>query len=135
MSEGKYQFKQAVKIERQIFPLGVHQVPAEYQKHPHFQFFLKGGSIVKADTPATGLKAQKLSDLPVLPPPSTAAAKRSQVAAKAVQEAEAAGVSPDAEIGGDEAADAAPVVSGDDAGADASDESDAKGHSKKKKGK
>lgn len=92
-----YNFKQAVRVGRQTFPLGIRQVPAEMEKHPHFQQFVKAGSVEVAGAAHVGMK---LSDLPTLPPPSSAAAKRSQVAAQAVQEHE---VAPEAEIGGDAA--------------------------------
>jgi hypothetical protein len=88
-----YQFKQSLKIDKKVFPLGVHPVPAEVQKHPHFQKFLKAGSIQVAGASAV---KKTMKDLPVLPPPMSEAAKRSSTAAKAAQ------VQPEAEIGEDQ---------------------------------
>jgi hypothetical protein len=103
-----YQFKQAVRVGRTTFPLGVREVPEEMVKHPHFQGFLKAG-YVKVAGAEDGV-GKKLADLPVLPPPSSAAAKRSQEAAKAIQAQDSA-PAPDQEIGApDEAPEAAPAA-------------------------
>ena len=40
------QFKQAVKIGRKVFPLGIHEVSEAVMKDPHFALFKKAGSIV-----------------------------------------------------------------------------------------
>ncbi len=89
------QFKQAVRIGRQTFPLGIHEVPEEIMKHAHFKFFKNAGLIVTA-----GANAKKeLKDLPVLPAPKSVEAKK---AAEQAMKSQLAEVQPDAEIGGDE---------------------------------
>lgn len=105
-----YDFKQAIRVGRATFPLGVRQVPAEIEAHPHFKQFLKDGAVKAA---VSSQVEKKFEDLPTLPPPSSAAAQRSQVVASAVEQGQAVApdaelgdsseeVSPDAELGGDD---------------------------------
>lgn len=94
-----YHFKQAIRVGRQAFPLGIRAVPPEIEKHPHFLFFVKAGSIAAAPQAHVGMK---LEDLPKLPPASSAAAKRSEETAQAAKKnAEDIVIPPEEEIGGD----------------------------------
>lgn len=114
-----YEFKQAIRVGRATFPLGVRQVPAEIEAHPHFKQFLKDGAVRVAGASVE----KKFEDLPVLPPPASEVAKRSKVAAEAIQE-----VAPEVEIGGD-AVEAAPEENVEE---EAVEESKGKGHKKGK---
>lgn len=128
-----YDFKQAIRVGRSTFPLGIRQVPAEIEAHPHFKQFLKDGAVKVAGASQV---EKKFEDLPTLPPPASEAAKRSQVAAAAVErgQAEASDVAPEAEIGGD--ADAVSEDEAVDESADEADESDSKkGKGRKGKGR
>lgn len=91
----KHHFRQAVKIGRKAYPLGIHEVPSEDEKHKDFAFFRKAGYIT---APGAEVSKKAFKDLPTLPKPSSEVAKHSASAAKAQQPVE-----PDAEIGGDEA--------------------------------
>lgn len=79
-------FKQAVLVDKKRYALGIHEVPEEAMKHPHFKKFMKAGYIVvagKADVPA---EERELKDLPVLAP-SKLAAKKAQIDKEALEEA------------------------------------------------
>jgi hypothetical protein len=55
-----YDFKQAIRVGRTTFPLGIRQVPAEIEAHPHFKQFLKDGAVKVAGALLKPLSAAKL---------------------------------------------------------------------------
>jgi hypothetical protein len=91
-------FKQALLIDKKRYALGIHEVPKEAMEHAHFKKFMKAGYVIVAGK--DDMPKKELKDLPVLPTPKSASAKRSADQAKAIIEKEEA-ASPVSTIGGE----------------------------------
>lgn len=47
----RVQLKQALHVEGKTYHLGVHDIPEETLKHPHFHKYMAAGLVVEADAP------------------------------------------------------------------------------------